>query len=194
MHTNAILSTLVNADRVRSSIRRLFTGEISEILGELLQNSQRARATDVTISTDAAGFTYADNGHGLLGGVSGFHTRLTIAESDFDNPTINDQNPMGLGIHALLAHEHISTVRFESDTLALTIDIVRWWADQAPTTRPGSSAWRPWRRQSAVCAWLCSARRRSVSSCRPSCLIARSRPILHAATPTCCGSSSTALP
>jgi len=131
MHTNAILSTLVNADRVRSSIRRLFTGEISEILGELLQNSQRARATDVTISTDAAGFTYADNGHGLLGGVSGFHTLLTIAESDFDNPTINDQNPMGLGIHALLAHEHISTVRFESDTLALTIDTVRWWADQA---------------------------------------------------------------
>jgi hypothetical protein len=130
MHTNDILSTLVNADRVRSSIRRLFTGEISEILGELLQNSQRARATDVTISNDAAGFTYADNGHGLLGGVSGFHTLLTIAESDFDNPTIDDQNPMGLGIHALLAHEHISTVRFESDTLALTIDTARWWADQ----------------------------------------------------------------
>jgi DNA mismatch repair ATPase MutL len=54
---------------VRSSIRRLFTGEISEILGELLQNSQRARATDVTITTHETGFTYTDNGHGLLGDV-----------------------------------------------------------------------------------------------------------------------------
>ncbi len=131
MHADTTLSTLVNADRVRSSIRRLFTGEIIEVLGELLQNSQRARSSDVIITTDEAGFTYTDNGHGLLGGPAGFHTLLKIAESEFDNPTIDDQDPMGLGIHALLAHEHVSAVRFESGAQALTIDTARWWADQA---------------------------------------------------------------
>src|SRR5688572_13248518 len=122
MQPTSTLSTLVNADRVRSSIRRLFSGETTEILGELLQNSQRARSTDVTIASDEAGFTYADNGHGLLNGVAGFHTLLKIAESDFDNPTLEAQDPIGLGIHALLAHEQVSAVRFESGTLAMTID------------------------------------------------------------------------
>jgi len=37
--SSAELSTLINSDRVRSSIRRLFTGAIDEILGELFQNS-----------------------------------------------------------------------------------------------------------------------------------------------------------
>ena len=58
MTSQDAFSTLVNVDRVRSSIRRLFTGEISEILGELLQNSQRARASEVTITTNETGFTY----------------------------------------------------------------------------------------------------------------------------------------
>jgi hypothetical protein len=101
------LTDLINADRVRSSIRRLFQNDIIECLSELLQNSQRARATKVEIQTSEDGFTYRDNGHGLLGGVEGFHTLLKIAESNFDNETITDQDPMGLGIHALLAHDAI---------------------------------------------------------------------------------------
>jgi hypothetical protein len=126
-----LLSTLVNVDRVRSSIRRLFTGEVSEILGELLQTSQRARANTVTITTNETGCIYEDNGHGLLGGVAGFHTLLKIAQSNFDNPTLESQDPMGLGIHALLAHGQVSAVRFESGELCLAIDTARWWTDQA---------------------------------------------------------------
>jgi len=128
---HATLSTLVNIDRVRSSIRRLLSGEVSEILGELFQNSQRARATNVVVGTSEGGFSYEDNGHGLLGGLDGFRTLLKIAESSFDNPTLEAQDPMGLGIHALLAHEQVSTVRFESRDFGLTIDTARWWADQA---------------------------------------------------------------
>src|SRR5436853_2627957 len=131
MQGNTILSTLVNVDRVRSSIRRLLSGEVSEILGELFQNSQRARASNVLIATTTSGFTYQDNGHGLLGGIDGFHTLLKIAESSFDNPTLEAQEPMGLGIHALLAHEQVSAVRFESGDYGLTIEAGRWWADQA---------------------------------------------------------------
>ncbi len=131
MTSQDTLGILMNVDRVRSSIRRLFTGEISEILGELLQNSQRARASEVTITTNETGFTYEDNGHGLLGDLAGFHTLLKIAESNFDNPTLEAQDPIGLGIHALLAHAQVSAVRFESGELGLTIHTARWWADQA---------------------------------------------------------------
>ncbi|MDQ6746710.1 MAG: hypothetical protein M3010_01190, partial [Candidatus Dormibacteraeota bacterium] len=131
MPTTADLHSLVNADRIRASVRRLFTGEPDEILGELFQNSQRARATQVTITTQPDGWTYADNGHGLVDGLAGFHTLLRLAESDFDNPTLAAQDPMGLGIHSLLAHAQVQAVTFASHSLQLTLDTVRWWSDPA---------------------------------------------------------------
>lgn len=127
---NNDLSELINSDRVRSSVRRLFANDISECLSELFQNSQRARATKVEITTSEQGFTYRDDGHGLIGGVGGFHTLLKIAESNFDNETIADQDPMGLGIHALLAHDAISQVTFSSGGHRLALDTNRWWTDR----------------------------------------------------------------
>ena len=124
------LFELINTDRVRSSIRRLFQNDIAECLSELIQNSQRARARKVEIVTREEWFTYRDDGHGLLGGVEGFHTLLKIAESRFDNETITDQDPMGLGIHALLAHDRVRQVTFASGGHRLTLDTKRWWADR----------------------------------------------------------------
>lgn len=124
------LSELINADRVRSSVRRLFQNDIAECLSELFQNSQRARASRVEITTSENGFAYRDDGHGLLGGVDGFHKLLKIAESRFDNETIGDQDPMGLGVHALLAHDQIGRVTFASGGYRLTLDTKRWWTDR----------------------------------------------------------------
>ena len=124
------LAELINADRVRSSVRRLFQNDIAECLSELFQNTQRARARSVEITTTEDGFTYRDDGHGLLGGVAGFHTLLKIAESHFDNDTIADQDPMGLGIHALLAHDAIERVTFASGHYQLTLKTNRWWTDR----------------------------------------------------------------
>lgn len=124
------LSNLINSDRVRSSARRLFQNDIAECLSELFQNSQRARADAVGISTSEDGFTYHDDGHGLIGGVEGFHTLLKIAESHFDNDTITDQDPMGLGVHALLAHDQIKRVTFASGTYRLTLETKRWWTER----------------------------------------------------------------
>lgn len=124
------LSELINPDRVRSSVRRLFQNDIAEVLSELFQSSQRARAAHVEITTCDNGFTYRDDGHGLLGRVEGFHTLLKIAESHFDNETIGDQDPMGLGIHALLAHDHVGRVIFASGSYRLTLDTERWWTDR----------------------------------------------------------------
>src|SRR5215212_6594221 len=123
------LSTLVNPDRIRSSIKRLFRNRIDEVLNEVFQNGQRARATTITITSTATTFTIQDNGHGLLDGINGFHTLLKIAESHFDNETIEDQDPMGLGIVSLLTHDQITEVTFSSSSLELTIDTKRWWDD-----------------------------------------------------------------
>lgn len=114
---------------------RLFQNDIAKCLSELFQNSQRARAKRVEITTGENGFTYRDDGHGLLDGISGFHTLLKIAESHFDNDTVVDQDPMGLGIHALLAHDAIKRVTFASGSYQLTLETKRWWTDREYYTR-----------------------------------------------------------
>lgn len=125
----AALAVLVNIDRIRSSIKRLFRNNIAEIFGELFQNSQRAGATHVAIKITPDGFSVEDNGHGLLNGIEGFHTLLKLAESSFDNPTIEDQDPMGIGVASLLTHDQIEEVTFSSGNLQLTLDPERWWGD-----------------------------------------------------------------
>jgi Histidine kinase-, DNA gyrase B-, and HSP90-like ATPase len=123
------LSVLVNPDRIRSSIKRLFHNRIDEVVAELFQNSQRSGSTTVDITTTENGFTIQDNGHGLLNGIDGFHTLLKLAESNFDNETIEDQDPMGLGIVSLLTHDQITEVTFSSGSLKLTIDTKLWWTE-----------------------------------------------------------------
>jgi hypothetical protein len=127
----AKLSTLVNPDRIRSSIKRLFRNRIDEVLSEIFQNSQRSNSTTVEILTTDSTFTIQDNGHGLLNGIDGFHTLLKLAESNFDNETINDQDPMGLGIVSLLTHDQVKQVTFSSGNLELTIETDQWWNDLA---------------------------------------------------------------
>jgi hypothetical protein len=121
------LSTLVNLDAIRSSIKRLFHNRIDEVISEILQNSQRSGSTCVDITTTENSFTIHDNGHGLLDGIDGFHTLLKLAESNFDNDTIDDQDPMGIGIVSLLTHDQVNEVTFSSGSLELTIDTKRWW-------------------------------------------------------------------
>ena len=120
---------LVNADRLRSSIKRLFENRLDECLGELFQNSARARATRVQIKTTETGFSYSDNGHGLLNGASGFYKLLRIAESSYDNENIEAINPAGLGALSLLSHDQVTEVTFSSGKLSLTLDTKRFWDD-----------------------------------------------------------------
>jgi len=124
------LSVLVNTDRIRSSIKRLFHNNIAEVLAESFQNSQRAGAKNVQITITPDGFSIADDGHGLLGGINGFHTLLKLAESAFDNPTVEDQDPMGVGIVSLMTHDKVEEITFSSGKLQLTVDSARWWNDK----------------------------------------------------------------
>lgn len=125
------LAVLVNPERLRSSVKRLFRNRIDEVLSEIFQNSQRSNSTTVEILTTESTFTIQDNGHGLLNGIDGFHTLLKLAESNFDNETINDQDPMGLGIVSLLTHDQVKQVTFSSGNLELTIETDQWWNDLA---------------------------------------------------------------
>jgi len=126
----AKLAVLVNPERIRSSVKRLFRNSIAESVSEILQNAQRAGAKNVAIVTTADGFSIQDDGHGILNGIDGFHTLLKLAESSFDNPTIDDQDPMGIGLVSLLTHDQVSDVTFASGNLRLTIDSSRWWTDR----------------------------------------------------------------
>lgn len=125
------LSSLVNAQKIRSSIKRLFQNDAKEFLTELVQNATRANAGNVTISTSEKGFAFQDDGHGLLDGVTGFHVLLKIAESHFDNAHIEEMMPMGLGVCALLSHDKVTRVTFESGTLGLAVDTALWWEDSS---------------------------------------------------------------
>src|SRR5712692_156339 len=124
------LSVLVNVDRIRSSIKRLFHNNIAEVVAEILQNSQRACAKNVQITITPDGFSITDDGHGLLDGIDGFHTLLKLAESAFDNPTVEDQDPMGVGIVSLMTHDKVEEITFSSGKLQLTVDAARWWSDK----------------------------------------------------------------
>ena len=125
---------LVNTVAIRGSIRRIFTGLWPEILAELFQNSYRAHAKTVHITTTATGFVYVDNGDGLStetvhgGYPEGIFQLLTMGETGFDPDVIRNQNPMGLGIHALLANDAVARVAFSSGTVGISIDTERWWS------------------------------------------------------------------
>lgn len=124
------LSVMVNEVRVRSSIKRLFTNSAKEVLGEIFQNSQRAGAGRVVITTGKESLTISDNGTGI-DGVDGFHALLKIAESQYKNELVEtDQRPMGLGLAALLSFTEVRQVTFISGSLELAIDTSRWFEDE----------------------------------------------------------------
>ena len=105
------ITDLINPMRLRLGIKRAFTGDINEILGELFQNSQRAGARNVRITTDDRGFIYQDDGRGLRDEAD-FEALIKLGESGWDERVEEEQQPMGLGIHSLLAHEEVESVTF----------------------------------------------------------------------------------
>ncbi len=120
------ITDLINPMRLRLGIKRAFTGDINEILGELFQNSQRAGARNVRITTDDRGFIYQDDGRGLRDEAD-FEALIKLGESGWDERVEEEQQPMGLGIHCLLAHEAVESVTFSSNLLSLTLAAQLWW-------------------------------------------------------------------
>ena len=121
---------LVDEKHLRSSVmHRLFQRTIPAMLGELFQNSQRAGATDVNMRMQDNSFIYEDNGHGVPQGVDSWWNVLAIASSHWENPDVQSQDPMGLGINALLTAEEVHHVVIYSNGFFIEIDTHRWWND-----------------------------------------------------------------
>ena len=126
--------SLLNEHAIFSSlVKRLFSGTIPELLGELFQNAQRSGTSHVDIRfPDSSHCVIADNGHGLMPGsdLEGLRKLLVLADSLYlDQKVTQNQNPMGVGLYSLIANEHISALHIQSNGLSITIDTRRWLCD-----------------------------------------------------------------
>src|SRR5262245_60252687 len=88
----------------------------------------RAGARNVQITTDDRGYIYQDDVRGLRD-ESDFEDLVILGESGWDQRIEEEQMPLGLGVHALLAHDEIESVTFSSNLLSLTLDSRRWFSD-----------------------------------------------------------------
>lgn len=80
---------------------RLFNATLIDVINELLQNSRRAAASRIDIETtkvgDRAWLTFEDDGIGIFNnGIS-----IVLGESNWDEKTLNSEDPAGMGIFAL---------------------------------------------------------------------------------------------
>ena len=138
--TDRKLNSLVNEDKVRLAIKRLFTGAASQIVGEILQNARRAGARRVEFTTTS--FTkpsgeaenkirVRDDGSGVLGGVEGWRAMLCIAESSYQDQNVKMEDPLGIGLHALFACDQVHNVTIRSRGRKIEIDTGLWWTHSA---------------------------------------------------------------
>lgn len=134
---------LVETSQIGSVIKRLFSGEMSEIIGEILQNAQRAGATRLEVLSDTASGTLiiTDNGSGLVqdaGTVEQFLPLMTVALSSYERREVAAQAPMGVGLFSLLAHREVREIEVASKNLALTLPTREVWENDA--------FWNNWQR------------------------------------------------
>lgn len=132
VHENTIGPGLVNqALLFRNVLPRLYLGTVWEFLRELFQNSYRAQATRVEISTMEPGcFFYHDNGHGISG-VEGLFHLLCVANSSYEDEFVEvNQRPMGIGFYSLLMHQNVHKVSIMSNGITLEIDTRRLREDE----------------------------------------------------------------
>ncbi len=120
------INDLINPARLRLGIKRAFTGDVNELISEILQNAIRAGARNIRITTDDRGFTYQDDGRGLRD-ESDFEALLKLGDSGWDQRIQEAHQSMGLGVHSILAHDEVQSVTFSSNLLSLTIDAHLWW-------------------------------------------------------------------
>jgi hypothetical protein len=93
------------------------------MLNELMQNSRRAKATQVVFefSPETQILRVTDDGCGI----DSIETLLTVAESGWDAEVMAIENPFGLGfLSALFACSHITVVSKSGSLCCATADIL----------------------------------------------------------------------
>ena len=89
------------SDRAINKVTRLFNASISTILQELLQNSRRSGATQISLSTQVENnqqwLCISDDGSGIANP----QILLTLGDSNWNSPTITNEDPAGMGFFSL---------------------------------------------------------------------------------------------
>lgn len=124
------MSLIVNEKRLPATIKRLFKNSVYEIVGELLQNAQRAGATEIhfNFDPDAQTISVRDDGAGIAPDSNVWERVLRMADSFYPNQAVEEnQNPMGVGLLSLFALEQTTSVSISSRGKTATIETNKLW-------------------------------------------------------------------
>ena len=111
------MSLIVNEKRLPATIKRLFKNSVSEIVGELLQNSQRAGAKEIHFHLDREEQTLIvrDDGSGISPETTSWARVLRMADSFYSDEKVEaNQKPMGVGLLSMFALDWVKSVSISS--------------------------------------------------------------------------------
>ncbi len=113
----------VNSANLVRSLKFSFTNKTT-VLGELMQNARRAKATQVVFefAPETKILRVTDDGCGI----DSIETLLTVAESGWDTDVVANEHPFGIGfLSALFACNHITVVSKSGRLCVNTDDILK---------------------------------------------------------------------
>lgn len=120
MKKNTTVRVESDTSTLLQALRATFTDH-TKVLGELLQNGRRAKATQIDITITDKAIVFADNGVGI----EDPSVLLAIARSGWDEGTMNDEAPYGLGwVSCLFACETVSVQSKGQHLIAMTQDLI----------------------------------------------------------------------
>lgn len=127
------MSLIVNEKRLPATIKRLFKNSVSEIVGELLQNAQRAGASEIHFNLDREAQTIIvrDDGSGIFSDTESWSRVLRMADSFYSNVQVEaNQKPMGVGLLSLFALDAVKSVSISSLGKKATVQTDLLWESE----------------------------------------------------------------
>ena len=127
------MSLIVNEKRLPSTIKRLFKNSVAEIVGELLQNAQRAGAKEIHFEIDQKTHTIVtrDDGSGIPPDTENWTRILRMADSFYPDEQVEaNQKPMGVGLLSLFALDAVQCVSISSRGKCATIETALLWESE----------------------------------------------------------------
>lgn len=114
----ATLTAKVGAN-ILTKVTRLFDGSPTTIFNELVQNSRRAGSQKIEVTlTDGIDTEVTFRDYGV--GVNDLEQILTLTDSGWQEPTISDEDPAGMGIFVLSSLKDPVTLRSNGNEWTLT--------------------------------------------------------------------------
>lgn len=127
------MSLIVNEKRLPATVKRLFKNSVSEIVGELLQNSQRAGASEIHFHLDREAQTIIirDDGSGVSPDTTSWSRILRMADSFYSDLQVEtNQKPMGIGLLSLFALDAVKSVSISSCGKRAVIETDALWESE----------------------------------------------------------------